>query len=74
MLLTDFDAEKYERTIRQEGVEEGIEKGIEKGIEEGGVNTALRMLQDGELPLDKIALYSGLPLAKVQKLAESATI
>lgn len=65
MLLTDFDAEKYERTIRQEGLEEGIEQ----GIEEGCIDAARRMLQDGELPLEKIALYSGLPLEEVQKLA-----
>ncbi|MCM1423852.1 MAG: hypothetical protein NC415_08555, partial [bacterium] len=30
MLLEEFDAEKYERTIRGEGREEGIEEGIEK--------------------------------------------
>ena len=35
MLLTEFDAEKYERTIRQEGLEEGIEQGIEQGIKQG---------------------------------------
>lgn len=29
MLLEEFDAEKYERTIREEGREEGIKKGHE---------------------------------------------
>ena len=33
MLLTEFDEERYERTLRQDALEEGIEKGIEKGIE-----------------------------------------
>ena len=32
MLLAEFDAEKYEKTIRQEGLEEGIEQGIKQGL------------------------------------------
>lgn len=39
MLLEEFDAEKYERTIRGEGWEEGrkegLAKGMAKGMEEG---------------------------------------
>lgn len=35
MLLEEFDVDKYERTIRMEGLEEGREQGIEEGIEEG---------------------------------------
>ena len=31
---------------------------------------ALRMLRDGELPIDKIAKYSGLDIAEVELLAE----
>ena len=37
MLLEEFDAEKYERTIRSEGREEGREEGTEEGREEGKV-------------------------------------
>ena len=33
MLLEEFDAKKYERTLREEGREEGLEEGIEKSIE-----------------------------------------
>jgi hypothetical protein len=32
MLLEDFDAKKYERTIREEGLEEGAKKEREQGI------------------------------------------
>ncbi len=35
MFLEEFDAEKYERTIRDEGKEEGIQEGIKVGIKEG---------------------------------------
>lgn len=34
MLLEEFDAEKYERTIREEGREEGIKEGIKRGHED----------------------------------------
>lgn len=30
MLLEEFDADKYERTIRMEGREEGIQEGIDR--------------------------------------------
>lgn len=52
----------------QEKYEEGIEKGIEKGVEQEKVISAKRMLEDGGLPADKIALYSGLALEKVLEL------
>ncbi len=31
MLLEEFDVDKYERTIRQEGMEEGMKQGIKQG-------------------------------------------
>ncbi len=52
----------------QEQFEQGIEKGIEQGIEQGNKQSALRMLQDGGLSLEKIALYSGLTIEQVQEL------
>lgn len=35
MLLEEFDADKYERTIRMEGKEEGRKEGREEGKREG---------------------------------------
>lgn len=35
MLLEEFDAEKYERTIREEGREAGVREGIEIGRKPG---------------------------------------
>ncbi|MCM1539504.1 MAG: hypothetical protein NC254_14040 [bacterium] len=34
MLLEEFDVKKYERSLREEGIEEGIERGREQGREE----------------------------------------
>ena len=50
------------------------QEGVEEGIEQGCMDTARRMLQDGVLPLEKIALYSGLPLEEVRKLAEPVPV
>lgn len=41
MLLEEFDADKYERTLKAEGMEEGIEIGREEGRKEGTERTAL---------------------------------
>lgn len=35
MLLEEFDMDKYERTIRQEGIRQGMEQGLQQGIVQG---------------------------------------
>ncbi|MBD5503798.1 MAG: hypothetical protein HDR09_08680 [Lachnospiraceae bacterium] len=56
MLLEEFDADKYERTIRMEGVQQGIQQGLQRGIQQGlqqgeeqgiqqGINRANRLTQ-----------------------------
>ena len=40
----------------------------EQGIEHEKEQSALRMIEDGDLPLEKIALYSGLTLEQVSEL------
>ncbi|MCM1050263.1 MAG: hypothetical protein NC433_17775 [Clostridiales bacterium] len=65
MLLEEFDAEKYERTLRAEGKEEGIEEGIEKGRKEGiekgrkekeeeDISEFIGALEEFEIPADEI--------------------
>lgn len=64
MLLEEFDAEKYERTIRLEGREEGREEGRAEGLRDGQImvnrlgillaeadrsNEFLKSLSDAEL-------------------------
>ena len=46
-----------------------LNKGKTEGRNETKKETALRMLQDGELSIDKIAKYSGLDIAEVEMLA-----
>ena len=47
MILTSFDQEEYEKTIRDESYEEGLEQGIERGMEQGlerGRNDGIRQI------------------------------
>ena len=41
---------------------------LNRGKDEAKKETALRMLKDGELSIDKIAKYSGLDVAEVELL------
>ena len=51
-----------------------LSQGISQGINETKKKTALRMLQDGGLSIDKIAKYSGLEVAEVEQLAGLQTV
>lgn len=42
---------------------------LNSGIYECKKETAIRMLKDRELPIDKIAKYSGLEISEVEQLA-----
>ncbi len=53
---------------------QGISQGISQGINETKKETALRMLKDRELSVDKIAKYSGLEVAEVEQLAGVQTV
>ena len=51
-----------------------LNRGKAEGRNETKKETALRMLQDGELPINKIAKYSGLDIAEVELLAGLQTM
>ncbi len=51
-----------------------LNKGKDQGVNETKKQTALRMLKDGELSIEKIAEYSGLKVAEVEQLADSLTV
>ena len=40
----------------------------EQGVEQEKIDSAVRMIEDGELPLEKIAMYSGLTLEQVVEI------
>ena len=51
-----------------------LNKGKAEGRNETKKETALRMLQDGELSIDKIAKYSELDIVEVELLAGLQTV
>lgn len=53
MILTSFDQEEYEKTIRDESYEEGLEQGLERGRHDGIRQVILSMLKKG-LSTDEI--------------------
>ena len=70
-------AQKYENV--QKGVGDMmrgalLETSARRLKNEENKKTALRMLQDGELPIDKIAKYSDLKVAEVEELAKLQTV
>ena len=50
--------------------QEKYEQGYNEGDRKRAVSVATKMLQDGEMPLEKIALYSGLTLEQVLELEQ----
>ncbi len=51
-----------------------LSQGKNLGMSEAKKQAALRMLQDGELSIDKIAKYSGLKVEEVEQLAGLQTV
>jgi hypothetical protein len=40
----------------------------EQGIEQEKIDSVMRMIEDGDLPSEKVAMYSGLTLEQVREL------
>lgn len=54
--------------------QEKYEQGLEQGVEQEKIDSAMRMIEDGDLPMEKIALYSGLTLEQVLKLEKEVAL
>lgn len=70
-----WDIVRVEKTLMEgaeekgwkKGMKQGIEQGIEQGIVKGKKDMALKMKQGG-LPIDQIALFTGLPVEEIVRL------
>ena len=51
-----------------------LNRGKDEGRNENKKETALRMLRDRVLPIEKIAEYSGLGVAEIEQLEELSTV
>lgn len=72
MLLEEFDADKYERCLREEGRKEGREEGRKEGREEGRKEGREEGLEEGE---DRMAslIEKLLELNRMEDLKRIAT-
>ncbi|MCM1499252.1 MAG: hypothetical protein NC124_12370, partial [Clostridium sp.] len=52
----------------QMNYQEKYEQGYDEGDRKRAILVAMNMLQDGDLPLEKVAMYSGLTLEQVLEL------
>lgn len=69
MLLEEFDAEKYEKTIRSEGWEEGREEGLAQGIIEMSLEYGLPK----EEILKKLQIKLQIPMEKAEGYLSSCS-
>ena len=69
-MTTEFN--KMLKEYDQRGERRGFRKGIDLGRNEGRRETAINMIADGTIPLEKIAKYSGLSLKEVESLKEKS--
>ena len=70
MLFGEYDYETDIRVQRREAFEDGLAEGIEQGAEKTKIETAKKLISMG-LSLAQVAEGTGLPLEKVQELANS---
>ncbi len=73
MLKTSIEkyGKKIARKAELEGIEKGIQKGIQKGMQKGiqkkAIETARALLNE-KMPMEKIALISGLSVDEIKRL------
>lgn len=70
MILTSFDQEEYEKTIRDESYREGVEKGVEQGMQLGQTGLVVNMLKNGLSP-DEIKKYTNASDEVIRQAKES---
>ena len=73
MILTEFDEEVFKQNVREDGYLEGLADGRTEGASQKAIEAAENFLKEG-ISTEIIARCTGLPLEKVQELAESITV
>ena len=69
MILEEFDEERFKRNMREEGYEDGLADGAsQKALED-----AENFLKEG-ISVEIISRCTGLPLEKVQELANNILV
>ena len=67
-------AGEFERILKakvKEAVKDAVKETRESSLKEGARTTARTMIEDGSLPLSKIAKFSGLSIGEVESIKNS---
>ena len=70
MCLFKFDKEKYENTLKNEGIEEGKRE----GKREGSIETLMSLVKKGILTLQQAAEQMGMSIEKLEKEAKNLAL
>ena len=74
MILTEFDEEVFKQNVREDGYLEGLEAGRTEGLAQGAsqkaIEAAENLLMLNALSYEQISQAIGLPIEKVQELAQ----
>ncbi|MBR7079601.1 MAG: hypothetical protein IKI40_03670, partial [Treponema sp.] len=65
MSLTEYDEEEFKRVCREDGYEDGLAEGASQKAMEDAEN----LLREG-IPMETVSRCIGLPLEKVQEIAD----
>ena len=69
MILTEFNEEVFKQNVREDGYLEGREAGLVEGSSQKAIEDAENLLREG-IPMETISRCIGLPLEKVQEMAD----
>ena len=65
------ETEKVRNESLKKGLEEGRQEGEANGLQRGRQEVARSMVQDGSIPIPKIAEFSGLTIGEVESIRNS---
>ena len=69
MSLTEYDEEEFKRVCREDGYEDGLSAGLAEGASQKAMEDAENLLREGD-SIEKVSRCIGLPIKKVQEIAE----
>ena len=74
MILEEFNEERFKRNMREEGYEDGWADGKITGQQEKAIAATENLLRLNILTFEQIAQAQGLPVEKVQEIAERISV
>ncbi len=71
--MIDMQRRVWEQEAREKGMAEGLEEGLKEGLKEGKMQVALNSIKM-DIPIDKAAAITGIPVFEIEEAARKAGI